>query len=158
MPGSSIQAVLIAEMMATTIPRLIVTHRAIFSFKDIFNLHVTIHGNRASTKSATMLKTRWETLMIDNLIIWILAPTISPNLDGIYCLVIYTETGHPPRVLIFGSTTVFGPIYKNFEDEENVEDDEGGYANKFLPASCHPQKGYCKCGFAPCLTGGSEAG
>ncbi|TGO60765.1 hypothetical protein BOTNAR_0140g00070 [Botryotinia narcissicola] len=71
--------------------------RAIFSFNDILNFHVTIHGNRASTKSATILKTRWET--------------------------------HPPPVLISGFTTVSGPIHKDFEDEENVEDDEGGYAN-----------------------------
>lgn len=125
-------------MTATTTPRLIVMQRAIFSFKDILNFHVTIHGNRASTKSATILKTRWETLVIDNLIIWILAPTISPNLDVSCCLVINTETGHPPPVLISGFTTVFGPIYKDFEDEEDVEDDEGGYANKFLPGVCHP--------------------
>ncbi|KAM0318907.1 hypothetical protein ACHAO8_001385, partial [Botrytis cinerea] len=72
-------------------------------------------------------------LVIDNLIIRILAPTISPNLDVMSCLVIHAETRHPPPVLVSGFTTVFGPIYKDFEDEEDVEDDESGHANKFLP-------------------------
>ena len=53
----SFHPVRMAATMATTIPRLMVMQRPIFSIRRMSRPHVMIHGNEARTKSMMMLYT-----------------------------------------------------------------------------------------------------